>query len=85
MLMTPTLEIKLFGVVGTINSAKPFSIFCRRHFDLVSKFNVGFKSLLQQGVPEPEFYGDLVYTFRKRMYKDWVHYKCNTTDYMHNS
>ena len=29
--------------------------------DLVSKFNVGLKSLLKQGLPEPEFYGDLVY------------------------
>ena len=32
---------------------------------LVSKFNVGLKSPLQQGLSEPEFYGDLVYKFRK--------------------
>ena len=32
----------------------------RRHSDLVSKFNVGLKSLLQQGLSEPEFYGDFV-------------------------
>ena len=44
---------------------KAFSKFYRRHSDLVSKFNVGLKSLLQQGVSEPEFYGDLVYKFRK--------------------
>ena len=31
----------------------------------VSKFNVGLKSLLQQGLSEPEFYGDLVYKLRK--------------------
>ena len=37
----------------------------RRHSDLVSKFNVGLKSLLQQGISEPEFYVDLVYKFRK--------------------
>ena len=43
---------------------KAFSKFYRRHFDLVSKFNVGLKSLLQQGLSEPEFYGDLVYKFR---------------------
>ena len=46
---------------------KGFSKFYRRHSDLVSKFNVGFKSLLQQSLPEPEFYGDLVYKFRKKM------------------
>ena len=44
---------------------KAFSKFYRRHSDLVSKFNVGLKSLLQQGLSEPKFYGDLVYKFRK--------------------
>ena len=44
---------------------KTFSKFYRRHFDLVLKFNVGLKSLLQQGLSEPEFYGDLVFKFRK--------------------
>ena len=44
---------------------KAFSMFYRHHSDLVSKFNVGLKSLLQQGLSEPEFYGDLVYKFRK--------------------
>ena len=44
---------------------KAFSKFYRRHSDLVSKFNVGLKSLLQQGLSEPEFYGDLMYKFRK--------------------
>ena len=32
---------------------------------MVSKFKVGVKSVLQQGLSEPEFYGDLVYKFRK--------------------
>ena len=45
--------------------SKVFSKFYRRHFDLVSKFNVGLKSLLKQGMSEPEFYGVLVYTFRQ--------------------
>ena len=40
---------------------KTFSKFYRRHFELVSKFNVGLKTLLHQGLSEPEFYGDLVY------------------------
>ena len=31
----------------------------------MSKYNVGFKTLLLQGLSEPEFYGDLVYIFRK--------------------
>ena len=31
----------------------------------MSKYNVGLKILLLQGLSEPEFYGDLVYKFRK--------------------
>ena len=42
---------------------KTFSKFYRRHYELISKFNVGSKSLLHQGLSEPEFYGDLVYKF----------------------
>ena len=42
-----------------------FSKFYRRHFDIVSKYNVEFKTLLLQGLSELEFYGDLVYKFRK--------------------
>ena len=44
---------------------KAFSKFYRRHFDIVSKYNVGFESLLLQGLSESEFNGDLVYKFRK--------------------
>ena len=44
---------------------KAFSEFYRRHYELSSKFNVGLKSLLRQGLSEPEFYGDLVYKFKK--------------------
>ena len=32
---------------------------------MISKFNVGLNSLLHQGLSEPEFYGDLVYKFKK--------------------
>ena len=32
--------------------------------NLVSKFNVGLKTLLHQSLSEPEFYGDLVYKFK---------------------
>ena len=44
---------------------KTFSKFYRRHYELVSKFNVGLKTLLHQGLSEPKFYGDLVYKFKK--------------------
>ena len=44
---------------------KTFSKFYCRHYELVSKFNVGLKTLLHQGLSEPEFYGDLVYKFKK--------------------
>ena len=42
-----------------------FSKFYRRHYELISKFNVGLKTLLREGHTEPEFYGDLVYKFKK--------------------
>ena len=35
------------------------------HYELISKFNVGLKTLLREGLSEPEFYGDLVYKFKK--------------------
>ena len=45
---------------------KTFSKFYRRYYDLISKFQVGFKSLLRQGLTlEPDFYGDLVYKLKK--------------------
>ena len=34
---------------------KTFSKFYRRHYELVSKFNVGLGTLLHQGLSEPEF------------------------------
>ena len=44
---------------------KAFSKFYRRHFDIVSKYNIGLKRLLLQDLSESEFYGDLGYKFRK--------------------
>ena len=44
---------------------KIVSKFYRRHYELVSKFNVGLKPLLHQGLSEPGFYGDLVYKLKK--------------------
>ena len=37
---------------------KAFSKLYRRHYELILKLNVGLKSLLHQGLSEPEFYGD---------------------------
>ena len=34
-------------------------------YDLISKFQIGLKSLLSQVLSEPEFYGDLVYKLKK--------------------
>ena len=44
---------------------KTFSKFYRRHYELISKCNVGLKTLLSEGLSEPEFYGDLAYKFKK--------------------
>ena len=44
---------------------KSFSKFYCRHYELISTFNVELKTLLHQGLSEPEFYGDLVYKFKK--------------------
>ena len=39
---------------------KAFSKFYHRHSELIVKHNIGLKTLLQQGISEPIFYGDLV-------------------------
>ena len=44
---------------------KAFLKFYRRHSALVEKYSVSLKTLLQHGISELEFYGDLVYRFRK--------------------
>ena len=44
---------------------KTFSKFYRRHSGLVEINNVSLRKLLQQGISEPEFIGDLVYRIRK--------------------
>ena len=44
---------------------KAFSKYYRRHSALVEKYSVCLKTLLQQGISEPEFYGDLVFRFSK--------------------
>ena len=44
---------------------KTFSNFYRRHYELISRYNVGLGTLLGEGFSVPEFYGDLVYKFKK--------------------
>ena len=66
------LTAKLLGQrYGCRRLRGAFSKFYRRHFDVVSKYNVGLKILLLQGLSESEFYGDLVYKFKKN---NWYNY-----------
>ena len=65
---------------------KAFSKFYHRHSELIVKYNIGLKPVLQQGISEPIFYGDLVYKFKrivgksnfsdqkdcKTLYKGWI-------------
>ena len=44
---------------------KAFSKFYHRHSELIVKYSIGFKTLLQQGISEPIFYGDLAYKFKR--------------------
>ena len=63
------LTAKLLKQVNRYHKLRrAFSKFNRRHYELISKLNVGLKSLLHQGLLEPEFYGDLV-AYSKRL---WV-------------
>ena len=36
---------------------------------MIIKYNICFKTLLQQGISEPVFYGDLVYKFKRNVGK----------------
>ena len=42
-----------------------FSKFYHRHSEFIVKYNIGLKTLLQQGISEPIFYADLVYKFKR--------------------
>ena len=47
---------------------KSFSKFYRRHYELISKFNVGLNTLLRVCLSEPDFYGDLVFSSEKSLH-----------------
>ena len=67
---------------------RAISKFYHRHSELIVKYNIGLKTLLQQGISEPIFYGELVYKFKrivgkpnfsdqfkkdsKTLYKGWI-------------
>ena len=42
-----------------------FSKLYHRHSDLIVKHNISLKTLLQQGISEPIFYGDLVHKVKR--------------------
>ena len=44
---------------------KAFSKFYSRHFELIEKYHVYPKKLLQKGISNPELYGELVYKLKK--------------------
>ena len=44
---------------------KAFSKFYHRHTELIVKYNNRLKTLLQQVISEPIFYGELVYKFKR--------------------
>ena len=44
---------------------KAFSKFYYRHSEFIVKYNIVLKTLLQQGISEPIFYGDLVNKFKR--------------------
>ena len=59
---------------------KAFSKFYRRHSALLEKYSVSLKTLLQQSISEPEFYGDLVYRFRNIVSKS--NFRSNSENFL---
>ena len=49
---------------------KTFSRFYCKHKALVEKYSVSLKTFLQPGISEPEFYGDLVYRFVGKSFRE---------------
>ena len=52
-------------VIGIINFEETYPTIYYKHYELISKFNVGLKTLLREDLSEAEFYSDLVYKFMK--------------------
>ena len=56
----PINDAKKYCMCKAIDS-KPTKHIYRRQYELISNLNVGLKTLLREGLSEPEFYCDLVY------------------------
>ena len=48
---------------------KTLSKFYHRYTELIVKYSIGLKTLLQQGILKLVFYGDLVYKFKRSVGK----------------
>ena len=59
-----SLSRKKADIIEAFNSTTRYS-----YLDDLEKYSVSLKTLLQQGISEPEFYGDLMYRFRKKVGK----------------
>ena len=55
----------MWYLIVSIPDLCTITYFYRRYYDLISNSQVGLKSLLRQGLSEPDFYGDLVYKLKK--------------------
>ena len=56
-----TSEVSRCCIVMSIHNV----CFYRRHYELIGKCHLSLKKLLQQGISNPEFYGNLLYQFKK--------------------
>ena len=56
---------KLFAGLNRFYRILFLSFIVDTTYELISKYNVGLKTLLGEGLSEPEFYGDLVYKLKK--------------------
>ena len=54
-----------FGLVTGSGKLELIDAKLNTNYELISKYNVGLKTLLSEGLSEPGFYGDLVYKFKK--------------------
>ena len=76
MTLIPTIKFLLtaniFKGLRNHKLRQAFSRFYRRHFVLVSNYNVDnvrLKTFLLQGLSEPDIYGDLMYKLREKIVK----------------
>ena len=63
----PNISNRAFGFINS----KTFSKFHRRHCELIFEYNVGLKTLIGEGLSDPEFYGDFVYKIKKLIGNDF--------------